>query len=200
MSGQEFPRGLFFDARDRADLRPAEYSAAARAPQGVVGAAAVKLRDEVERRSRLMGRTIRDLEQAARAVKQLRDMDAAGFGDTWVDFAEAVRGRADTSFQALLAAVDAAYERHDEMRDLAAAGRDPEMVELETAAAETEDPDSDRGEEPMHLVVLAPGQVVPTAAQILDSPPNVHFVPSPADIARQVSQQRVQALGHWGAR
>ena len=66
MTGQEFPANLFFDARDRAELRPAEYFHTAKATHAEQAAAALKLRDELERRSRVVSRAVQDVERLRR--------------------------------------------------------------------------------------------------------------------------------------
>ncbi|GAB2767393.1 hypothetical protein [Sinomonas soli] len=129
MTGQEFPTNLFFDARDRAELRPAEYFHTAKTTPAEQAAAAMKLRDELERRSRLVSRAVQDVERLRRALHTLRDFDSTGNGDQAIDHVRVAKIRAARAVEDTLRELEASYRRHEDNTRRAEAGEDPEPAE-----------------------------------------------------------------------
>jgi hypothetical protein len=156
------PKRLFLDCWDKPDLRPEEYRHLDGTPGPVVALAPARLANERKRRSLMIDRVVRDAELLKSAAFSVRQFDQTGHGDLALDHLTALANQIRASVDALVNAVEGAYEAQEQNALAALAGKDPGPVSQPLPEPE-----------PVHEPIPEePAKSAPPAG------------PSPADLAR----------------
>jgi hypothetical protein len=122
------PNRLFLDCWDKPDLRPTDHRHLEGTPGPVIALAPARLAAEQKRRSLLIDRIVRLTELTKSAAFSVRQFDQTGHADLALDHLTALKAQLATAVDALVNAVEDAYETHEKNTLAALAGKDPGPV------------------------------------------------------------------------